>query len=308
MRFKVLKGLIVSIRPRQWLKNLSLYAAAVFWGELFNLDIFIKTSIGVVIFCFLSSAMYLFNDVIDAGEDRNHPIKKKRPIAAGTISVPFALSLSFLFSLTAAISAYFLSIYFLVLVLGYFFLQIIYSLKLRSIIIVDALAVAMGFTIRVYAGSWIIPVPLSSWLAMATIGLSLVIAFGKRRSEKTLAEKFKALGTRETLRRYPKNLLDSVITMSAAIAAMSYSLFAFQTISRTDSLISLALPRTVSQPKLMMLTIPLVLYGLARYLYVIYEKREGESPEEVLLSDRPLLAAVGIWVFSVLIIIYALSG
>ncbi len=251
--------------------------------------------------------MYLFNDVVDAPEDRNHPIKRNRPIAAGRISVPFALSVSFLLSLTAAIFAYFLSDYFFVLVLGYFFLQIVYSLYVRSVIIVDAIAVAIGFIIRVYAGSWLIPIPLSSWLAMATIGLSLVIAFGKRRSEKTLAERVEALGTRETLQQYPKSLLDSVITMSATIAAMSYSLFAFQTAPRTDSIISLALPRTVSQPKLMMLTVPLVLYGLARYLYVIYEKKEGESPEDVLLSDKPLLATVGLWLFSVLIIIYVLS-
>ncbi len=303
---QLIKDIIISIRPRQWLKNLSLFAAALFWGELFNVAVVYKTFLGFLIFCSVSSAMYLFNDVIDADEDRNHPIKKKRPVAAGRLSYSFALFLSLLLSLTAVFSAYYLSIHFCILVFGYLLLQILYSLKLRSIIILDALAVAVGFTIRVYAGSWIIPVPLSSWLAMATIGLSLVIAFGKRRSEKTLAERVEALGTRETLEKYPKNLLDSVITMSGAIAAMSYSLFAFQTFPKTDSILSLALPRTVSQPKLMMLTIPLVLYGLARYLYVIYEKKEGESPEQVLLSDLPLLLVVAGWVLSVFIIIYLL--
>ncbi len=304
----ILKHLIISVRPRQWLKNVSLFAAAIFWGELFNWSIFKKTFLGFLIFCALSSAMYLFNDVIDAEEDRKHPVKKNRPIAAGRISVTFALLVSLFLSAISVFSAYFLSVHFFTLVVGYLLLQLLYSLKLRSVIILDALAVGLGFTIRVYAGSWIIPVPLSSWLAMATIGLSLVIAFGKRRSEKTLAERVEALGTRETLERYPKSLLDSVITMSAAIAAMSYSLFAFQSSPESTSILRLALPRTVAQPKLMMLTIPLVLYGIARYLYVIYEKKEGESPEQVLLSDTPMLLTVGGWGFMVLVIIYVLSG
>lgn len=173
-------------------------------------------------------------------------------------------------------------------------------------IILDALAIALGFILRVFAGAWVLPVPLSSWLVLSTIGLSLLLAFGKRRSERTiLAREGLDLKTRKILEHYPDTLLDAMISMSAAYAILSYSLFAFQTSPLPATpLFETFLPATIARPKLMMLTVPLVIYAVARYLYVIYEKKEGESPEKVLLSDRPLLASIIVWGLLVVTIIY----
>jgi len=295
-----------SIRPRQWLKNLSLYAPLVFWGELFRPDGFLKTTKAAFLFCVISSAVYLINDVVDAERDRQHPFKKHRPIAANKLSARLALFSAAALLTFGLVGAYFLESYFFFPVLAYFLLQVFYSVWLRDVIILDALAIALGFILRVFAGAWVLPVPLSSWLVLSTIGLALLLAFGKRRSERTiLAAEGVSARTRKTLEHYPDTLLDAMISMSAAYAILSYSLFAFQTSPLpTTPLFGALLPATIAQPKLMMLTIPLVIYAVARYLYVIYEKEEGESPGRVLLSDRPLLASVLIWGLAVVAIIY----
>ncbi len=295
-----------SARPRQWLKNVSLYAPLVFWGELFRPDGFLKTTKAALLFCAISSAVYLINDVIDAPRDRRHPFKKSRPIAAGKLSVKTALSAAAILLVLGLGGAFFLESYFFFPVLAYFILQLFYSLWLRNVIILDALAIALGFILRVFAGAWVLPVPLSSWLVLSTIGLALLLAFGKRRSERTiLATEGVSARTRKTLEQYPDTLLDATISMSAAYAILSYSLFAFQTSPLPATpLFETLLPATVAQPKLMMLTIPLVIYAVARYLYVIYEKEEGESPGKVLLSDYPLLASVVVWGLAVVAIIY----
>jgi 4-hydroxybenzoate polyprenyltransferase len=202
--------------------------------------------------------------------------------------------------------AFLLEHYFFFPVLAYFLLQVFYSLLLRQMIILDALAIALGFILRVFAGAWVLPVPLSSWLVLSTIGLALLLAFGKRRSERTiLAAGGLDLKTRKTLERYPDTLLDASISMSAAYAILSYSLFAFQTSPLPATpLFETLLPATIARPKLMMLTVPLVIYAVSRYLYVIYEKKEGESPGKVLLSDYPLLISVVVWGLAVVGIIY----
>lgn len=295
-----------SIRPRQWLKNLSLYAPLVFWGELFRPEGFLKTTKAALLFCVVSSAVYLINDVIDAERDRQHPFKKNRPIAAKKLSSRLALFVAAALLTFGLAGAFFLESYFFFPVLAYFLLQLFYSLWLRDVIILDALAIALGFILRVFAGAWVLPVPLSSWLVLSTIGLALLLAFGKRRSERTiLAAEGVSARTRKTLEHYPDTLLDATISMSAAYAVLSYSLFAFQTSPLPATpLLETFLPGTIAQPKLMMLTIPLVIYAIARYLYVIYEKEEGESPGKVLLSDYPLLASVFLWGLSVITIIY----
>lgn len=294
------------MRPRQWLKNLSLYAPLVFWGELFRPDGFLKTTKAAVLFCAVSSAVYLINDILDAPRDRRHPFKKNRPVASGKLSVKTALSTATALLIFGLVGAFFLESYFFFPVLAYLLLQLSYSLWLRNVIILDALAIALGFILRVFAGAWVLPVPLSSWLVLSTIGLALLLAFGKRRSEKTiLAAEGVSIRTRKTLEHYPDTLLDATISMSAAYAILSYSLFAFQTSPLPETpLFETFLPATIARPKLMMLTIPLVIYAVARYLYVIYEKKEGESPEKVLLSDHPLLASVVVWGLAVVGIIY----
>lgn len=308
---KKLKALIISMRPRQWLKNLSLFAAPFFWGQLLETDIFLKVGEAFFAFSLLCASAYLFNDIIDREHDQKHPLKRERPIAKGTLSVTTAgvafviLALSSLIWMALRFNQFFFSLALLFLVL-----QLSYSLIFRNLIILDALVVAFAFVLRVYAGAFIIPTSISSWLILSVIGLSLLLAFGKRRSERTLLS---ALGqkflTRATLRKYPDILLDSMISMAATFTTISYAIFAFQTSPTTEApFLAGLIPYTLATPKWMMLTAPIVIYGVARYLFVIYEKREGESPEKVLLSDLPLLGAIGLWVVAVFWIIYVLGG
>jgi len=307
--FNLIYQIIRSVRPRQWLKNLSLFAAPIFNGYIFDTDILWLEIKAFIVFCMLSSAAYLINDIVDAPKDRLHPAKKNRPIASGKLPVKLAKILAATLYLSGLLYAY--------LCIGHFFtsaavafivLQFAYSLHFRNVIILDALIVASAFILRVFAGAFAVQISISSWLILATIGLSLLLAFGKRRSEKTLlsniTEEIKP-DTRKTLRKYPDTLLDSMISMAASFCIISYSLFTFQVSpQRAVSILDPILPSILKTPKWMMLTIPIVIYGVARYLYVIYEKKEGESPARVLLSDKPLLTTVLIWGLSILGIIY----
>jgi 4-hydroxybenzoate polyprenyltransferase len=306
--------IIRTARPRQWLKNFSIFAAPAFSGKLFHPSVLTPAILAFGVFCLASSAAYFINDIIDAPKDRLHPIKKNRPIASGKLSVRTAwlVALS-LIAASIIFSLNFIGTYFTIAVITYLLIQLIYSTYLRNIIILDSLTVATGFVIRVFAGGFAALTSLSSWLILSTVGLSLLLAFGKRRSEKTILSKHllsdqqPSPETRKTLRYYPDRLLDSMISMSATYAIITYSLFTFQ-VSPQGILpgVSTLLPSILRTPKWMMLTIPLVIYGVARYLYVIYEREDAESPERVLLSDKPLLLTVLFWGISILTIIYLL--
>lgn len=298
-------------RPRQWLKNLSLFAAPFFAGKLFYPDIMLITINAFIAFCAMASASYFFNDLIDAPKDRAHPIKKNRPIASGKVSPLMAWSIVIVLYFFSLLYAYIqVGFFFTAALLAYAAIQVAYSLYLRDVIILDSLVVASGFVLRVFAGGLAATISISSWLALTTIGVSLLMAFGKRRSEKTLVKKFFHEGdveTRKTLRHYPDQLLDSMISMSAAYTILTYSFFTFQISPQNASpRLATVLPSILRNPKWMMLTIPFVIYGVARYLYVIYEKQEGESPERVLLSDAPLLFTVTLWAIGVFAVIYIL--
>jgi len=299
-----------ALRPRQWIKNFSILAASMFWGNLFDPGILNTLIIAFLAFCAISSSMYLINDIADAKRDARHPIKKNRPIPSGNLKVITALLTSAVLFITSIyLGITYINKFFTMALLIYVFIQIAYSFYLRNVIIMDALTVAFGFVLRVYAGALSIPVPISSWLVLTTIGVSLLLAFGKRRSERTILEGEKIdLSTRKTLKHYPDALLDSMISLSSSITIITYSLFAFQ-VSPTGTRPAFLgiLPATLSRPKWMMLTIPIVIYGVARYLYVIYEKKEGESPERILLSDAPLLFSTTGWTILILIIVYLIG-
>lgn len=302
--------IVRTARPRQWLKNFSLFAAPVFSGYLFKPNVFALSVEALIVFCAVSSGVYFVNDIIDAPKDRAHPIKKNRPIASGKLSEPFAWLVAFLLILGGiGYSMFNIGTFFTITVVFYVLIQMAYSLYFRNVIIMESLFVASGFVLRVFAGGFASNTSISSWLALTTIGLALLLAFGKRRSEKTILAKHiqskDAVMTRKILQYYPDTLLDSMISMSATFCILTYSLFSFQVSPQTvsDSLRAV-LPSILKTPKWMMLTIPLVIYGVARYLYVIYEKEAGESPERVLLSDRPLFGTVILWVISILSIIY----
>lgn len=306
--YRLLANLVISARPRQWLKNLALFAAPFLGAEILNPGVLPRLFTAFLAFCILSSSAYIFNDVVDRKRDRQHPVKKNRPIASGEFSVPIALLTALALTTgTLIVVAENFNQYFLGAAIGFVLLQLTYSLWVRNVIIMDALWVAAAFVLRVYAGAFVLPTPISSWLVLSTIGLSLLLAFGKRRSERTLLSKLhQKLLTRQTLRHYPDTLLDSMIAMSATYTALTYSIFSFQTSPMGgSSLLADLLPSTLSSPKWTLLTVPLVIYGVARYLYIIYEKKEGESPERVILTDLPILTTVVAWVLAMFVILYA---
>lgn len=263
-------------------------------------------------FCALSSGAYFLNDLIDAPKDRLHPVKKNRPIASGKLSKKVAMLVALLLIGGTFVYSYTcVGTYFFFSVLVYILMQLSYSLYFRNVIILDSLVVATGFVIRVFAGGFASNTSVSSWVALTTIGLSLLLAFGKRQSEKTVLAQYYGEGedvdTRKTLRHYPERLLDSMISMAATYTIITYSLFTFQTSPRLVAPgVAAFLPSVLRNPKMMMLTIPLVIYGVARYLYIIYEKKDGESPERVLLSDRPFLFVVVFWGLVTMGILYLL--
>lgn len=310
--FSVLWQIVRSLRPRQWLKNLTLSAPILFSGQLFDNKPLFSVITAFGIFCLASSSAYLINDIVDAPKDRSHPFKRLRPIASGKLNPVMAVAVAaVLMSLSLYLANLYLNRFFLLTLTFFLLLQISYSLVLRNLIIIDSLTVALAFIIRVFAGSFATETSISSWLILATIGISLLLAFGKRRSERTLLASEPAVNrsltplTRETLTHYPDTLLDSMISMSASFTIISYALFSFQISPRFQSKLLLSiLPPTLTAPKWMMLTIPFVIYGVARYLYVIYEKKEGESPERILLSDMPLLSAIILWVLTTVAVIY----
>jgi len=299
------------MRPRQWLKNTSLFAGIFFAEHLFDLSELFKVTEGFVVFCIVASGVYIFNDIIDAPRDAKHPIKKNRPIPSKDVPIQLAWALSLTFILLGIIIASKINTFFALAVVAYVIMQLFYTLYFKNIIIIDALIVAFGFVIRVFAGALAISINISSWLVLATIGLALLLAFGKRKSERTLVvgtDGKIAIETRPILNRYPESLLDSMISTSASFTMITYSLFAFLVSPmETSKFLSGFLPYSLSSPKWMMLTIPIVIYGVARYLYVIYEKKEGESPERVLLSDFPLLFATALWVFVTFLIYYVIT-
>lgn len=303
--------LLVSSRPRQWLKNLALFAPLVFEGEFFNPVKFWPTIIGFFLFSMIASGIYILNDIVDVEKDRNHPYKRQRPIAGGMLNSKVAFFASIAILVIALFFAKSLSSFFFFSAIFYIVLQISYSLFLRSIILIDVMAIAAGFLLRVYAGASLIDAHITVWFILTVTSLALFLAIGKRRSERTLlaASEQKNMETRAILHHYPENLLDSLTVMFATACWLSYTMFTFLQPPPTAGpqvliLFGDYLPRTFLASKWLVATVPLVIFGVMRYLYVIYEKKEGESPERALLSDIPLLTSVVIWGLLVFIVIY----
>lgn len=303
-----------SARPRQWLKNLALYAALVFTGQLFVEGKFATVTWAVVVFTLLTGAIYIFNDVLDIQTDRLHPFKRKRPIASGRLPVKTALMIAgggFLLTLFLANT---MSLFFFLSCLGYMILHLGYSIYLKRVPIVDVMAIASGFIIRVYAGAFVIDSHMNVWFLLTVVSAALFLAVGKRRSEMTLLTNtgVSFAGQRNVLSHYTPTLLDVYTGMFANTTWLTYALFSFlqpplvPTRPRLVGFLAM-LPRTLTAQKLLMITVPLVIYGVMRYLQLIYEKNEGESPERVLLSDKPLLMAVLLWGLLVFMILYLLN-
>lgn len=303
------------LRPRQWIKNFALFAGITFAGQLFNQSLLYQVVFGFFAFCLFSSATYIFNDIVDVGKDRLHPFKQLRPIAKGAISIPEAtIILVILLVLAFFISA---NIGWLFILVGVSFLvlQVLYSTIFKQITIFDILFIATGYILRIFAGEAVSSFHTSIWLLLTTVCLSLFLAVGKRKSELTLLQSAKGAKideVRKTLSHYSEGLLDSFSAIFATSTFVFYGLFTFLAYPKgihigLDILLPDYLPYYLDR-KWLMITILPVIYGLMRYLQDIYEKKEGESPDKVLLSDKPLLASVLIWVVLVIFIIYFIGS
>lgn len=300
-------ALLLAMRPRQWTKNLALFVGLVFAQRLLNPLLFERAVLAFVAFCFASSSIYLFNDLLDLENDRQHPQKKDRPLAAGTLPVSWAITAIGVLWLACAmvIAALFLlptaglslfaaaggaNTLFALTLVSYLVLMILYGLRLKHVVLLDVFIIAAGFALRILAGAVVIPVSISPWLYIVTIMLSLFLAFGKRRNELVLLED-QAGNHRQILKEYTLPLLDQMITIVTAATIMAYSLYTFQATTGNHQL---------------MITIPLVLYGMFRYLYIVYVRKDGGSPEEVLLRDRHMLGTVVLCVATVIVVLYVL--
>lgn len=313
---KLTRNILRLLRPRQWVKNGAIFGALIFSGRLFDLPILNLVSLGFLIFCALSSAIYIINDMLDIQKDQMHPFKRFRPLANNDISVPLAAGIATILAVGAITASYFLSPGFFAIAIIYFILHVLYSLILKHIEIIDILTLAGGYMLRVFAGEVVSGFHISAWLFLTVISLSLFLAIGKRRSELTLLlhhAKGQIINTRKTLSHYTEKLLDVYLSIFATSTFISYSLFTFLadpqvTQITTNTSISVSLLGAYFQRKWLMITIIPVVYGIMRYLQRIYEKHEGESPERVLFSDRPLLAAVLLYTILVVFIIYFLKS
>lgn len=308
---KLFWGILKAVRPRQWIKNFALFAALVLSGFLFDPAAETKAFFAFLLFCGFSSATYLLNDLFDIERDKLHPFKSKRPIASGVVPPALAATLAFLLIIILLPFAFKLSQSFFLASVAYLIMQLFYSSYLKRVILIDVMVIAAGFVLRVYAGVWAIDAHLNVWFLLSITSFALFLAIGKRRSEVTLMEA-QASKHRETLLHYPSNLLDILTSMFANSTWLTYALFAFiqpPIITRhlvSKFLVGLDLP--FGQAKFLMATVPVVIYGVMRYLYIIYEKKEGESPERVLITDTPLLITVIIWIVMVIGIIYYLGA
>ncbi|MHC1740869.1 MAG: decaprenyl-phosphate phosphoribosyltransferase [Anaerolineaceae bacterium] len=289
----MLKHLFKAMRPRQWTKNAFVFAALVFDRQLLILTSLFHTFLAFLIFCLLSSSVYLINDIMDVEADRNHPVKKNRPIASGNLPIPVAIIAAVVLIIISLTGAYFLSFELAIFALIYLLINLAYSKWLKHIPLIDVLIIATGFVLRVAAGVSVIHVErFSPWLYVVTTLFALYIGFGKRRAEMSVLATSENKGAhRKVLDGYSINFIDQLITVVSSTTLIAYSLYTFSAPNLPDN-------------HAMMLTIPFVLYGIFRYLFLIQMKNAGGEPEELLLKDHPLQAAILLWGLAVVIIFY----
>lgn len=288
----MLKALIKTMRPRQWIKNGFIFFALIFDRQLFLTEPFLRTVMGFFLFCLVSSAVYLFNDIADVEADRNHPEKKKRPIASGKLPVRVAWISALLLVILAIPFGYWLSPFFALILVAYLVINLLYSRWLKHVPILDVMIISSGFVLRVAAGvALIYPVErFSPWLYMITILFSLYIGLGKRRAELNLLAQG-ASAHRKVFDGYTIPLLDQYITIVSGMTIIAYSLYTFSAPNLPEN-------------HTMMLTVPFVVYGIFRYLQLIQIGHAAGSPDEVALKDRPLQVTVLLWGLTVIAIFY----
>jgi 4-hydroxybenzoate polyprenyltransferase len=283
-------SLIRALRPLQWTKSLLVFAALIFTRSVFELDPLMRTIGAFVVFCMASSAIYLINDLQDIEKDRFHPVKRLRPIAAGHLEPRTAALLASGLAIASLVGSFLIRPE-LALVIGiYLALMLGYTFGLKRLVILDVFIIASGFVLRAAAGAVALSVPISPWLYICSLLLALFLGFGKRRHE-LLSLRTAAARHRENLDAYSVSLLDQLIAVTAAATVIAYSVYTFQA-------------PTLPENHAMMATIPFVLYAVFRYLYLLYKKQEGGSPEVLLVRDRPLLLSILGWAITSMAILY----
>lgn len=291
----MIKSIIELMRPAQWTKNTVVFAALIFSKNVFNWSYLTNAILAFVIFCLLSSATYTFNDIIDRQADKAHPRKKERPIPSGRVNLGVACGVFVILTLLSLSASFIiLPFSFGLVALLYFSLNICYSLFLKKVIILDVISISIGFVLRAIAGVEVLvpTVELSTWLLVCTFFLSLFLAISKRRHEIELLEE-NAKKHRRALEHYSAKFIDGMIAVVTASTVMSYTLYTIseQTIRKMDT-------------ANLVYTIPFVLFGIFRYLYLVYVRQEGGSPSRLLVQDKPLMAGILLWIVAVIWILY----
>jgi len=285
-------SLIKSLRPNQWSKNLLLFAGLLFSKSLFEAPLLLKATIGFFLFCILSGAEYVLNDVVDLNQDKAHPIKSKRPLASGKLSTSFAVSTVVILMASGISLSFFLNDAFGWVATAYALLMLGYTFFLKRIAILDVLVIAVGFVLRAIAGTVVIGVSISSWLLVCTIFLALFLGLCKRRHELVLLGE-NANTHRKILGEYTPYLLDQMIAVATASTVMSYTLYttAADTVEKFGT-------------RNLVFTLPFVLYGIFRYLYLVHQKNMGGSPENILIKDRGMTINIFLYLVTTGFILY----
>jgi 4-hydroxybenzoate polyprenyltransferase len=287
---------LVSMRPRQWLKNGFVFTALLFSRNILHPAKDAVSLLAFAVFCLAAGGVYLLNDLVDVEQDRSHPKKRLRPLASGALEPAVAGPALAVVLATALVGAYLINVPFLLIVVLYLAIQIAYCTWIKEIVILDVFSIASGFFLRVAAGAVAIDVPMSNWLLICTLFISLFLALAKRRHELLLLGD-EAANHRKVLDGYNVLFLDQMVSIATAGTIVSYSLY---TLSE-ETIAKFGTTR-------LWLTIPIVLYGIFRYLYWVYKKQDGGQPEEIVWKDRSLLACLGIYIMSVILIVYTQQG
>lgn len=304
MRIKKLKVIFKAARPNQWIKNLIIFTTIIFSGKLFELDLFLKTTIGFFIFCLLSSVSYILNDIIDYPFDKKHPFKKFRPVASGHLNIPNATFIVFILSLASLVISLIFSVSFFIIALIFLLLHFFYSLYFKKHAVLDIFTISFSFMLRAFAGQVITGYHIQIWLLLTIFFVSLFMATVKRHAELVSH----GINTRSSLYFYKEHLLNFLTTTFATSTIIAYSLYTFlekPPLSQTQfSYFFTPIFPDFEVRKWFMITIPLVVYGISRYAQLLYEREQGERPEAIITQDKPLVATIILWGVIVVSLIY----
>lgn len=291
-RYLPMLAIVESMRPKQWVKNLLLFAGLIFSRNLLDPANVLRSLGAFAAFCLLSGAVYIINDLVDREGDRLHPKKRNRPIASGRLETTHAVTAAAVAVAVAVVGGWVLDWRFGATCAGYFVMQIAYSLRLKRVVVLDVMIVALGFLVRAVAGTFVVHVAISPWLFVCTILLALFVAVAKRRHELVFLEGG-GVQHRSVLSKYSETLLDQMIAVATSATVVAYCLYTIA-------------PETVDKfgSRNLIFTFPFVLYAIYRYLYLVYRKDLGGAPEKVFVSDVPMIVAVLLWAASVVVILY----